>query len=486
MNIFWFKRDLRLRDHEPLTRALDAGKPLLLVYFLEPSLVADPHYDVRHWRFVYQSLLDLNRQLKSYGAQILILQSEVVPALEAIHRHHKIETLFSHEETGLKITYDRDQAVARFCKKAGIDWQESQSNGVIRGLPNRDDWVQRWQQQMNAPQQNPDWSRYLLAELDPKVFWKFRGKPLPKSWAVQAGEFQVGGEAAAQRTLKSFLIERAEFYLDSISKPLESRRGCSRLSPYLAWGNLSVRQVYQATRTVQRTSHFQGQLRQFASRLRWHCHFIQKFESEDRMEFEHINQGFDSMVFSENEAHFLAWAEGRTGYPLVDACVRCLTATGYVNFRMRAMLVSFLTHLLNQHWKRGAVHLAKLFTDWEPGIHYAQFQMQAGVTGTNTLRVYNPVKQSYDHDPDGIFIRDWVPELRDVHPAYLHEPWKMPPLEREMTGFYPGENYPAPILELQTAARAAKKRHDRQRATELAQTENARILATHTVPGRLL
>jgi deoxyribodipyrimidine photo-lyase len=485
MNVLWFKRDLRLLDHEPLVRALDAGEPVLLVYFLEPSLVADPHYDERHWRFVVQSLTDLNRQLQPFGAQVLMLQSEVLPALEAIHRRHNIETLFSHEETGLKITFDRDRAVARFCRKAGIRWVESPANGVVRGLQTRQTWAQDWQRFVSAPQQNPDWSRYQLAELDPKLFWKFRGKPLPKSWTIPAAGFQVGGETEARRVLRSFLTGRAEFYLESISKPLESRTGCSRLSPYLAWGNLSVRQVYQATRAAQNEGRFRGQLLQFGSRLRWQGHFIQKFESEDRMEFEPVNRGYETMAFADNEVHFAAWAEGRTGYPLVDACMRCLKATGYVNFRMRAMLVSFLTHLLGQSWKRGAVHLARLFTDFEPGLHYAQMQMQTGLTGTNTLRIYNPVKQSYDHDPDGIFIREWVPELRAIHPAYLHEPWKMTPIEQDLYRFHVGTDYPWPIVDLEKASRAARERHFAHRQTELVQREAERILETHAVPGRV-
>ena len=484
MNVVWFKRDLRLLDHEPLTRALDTGQPVLLVYFLEPSLQADPHYDERHWRFVYQSLLDLNRQLAQFGAQVLILQSEVLPALEAIHRRHQIEVLFSYEETGLKITFDRDRAVARFCQKAGIRWAESPNSGVVRGLQTREHWAQDWQRYATAPQQNPDWSRYRLAELDPKIFWKLRGKPLPREWAATPAGFQAGGETEARRVVRSFLTERAEFYLESISKPLESRTGCSRLSPYLAWGNLSVRQAYQATRAAQNAGHFRSQLLQFASRLRWQGHFIQKFESEDRMEFEPVNRGFDTMEFCENEDQFSAWAEGRTGYPLVDACMRCLAATGYVNFRMRAMLVSFLTHLLGQHWKAGAVHLARLFTDFEPGLHYAQTQMQAGMTGTNTLRIYNPVKQSYDHDPAGIFIRDWVPELRTIYPAYLHEPWRMTPIEQDLFHFHVGTDYPHPIVELEKASRAARERHFAHRKTELVQAEARRIVETHTVPGR--
>ena len=163
--------------------------------------------------------------------------------------------------------------------------------------------------------------------------------------------------------------------------------------------------------------------------------------------------------------------------------MRCLNTTGYLNFRMRAMLVRVATHHLWQPWQAITGHLAQQFLDFEPGIHFPQVQMQAGVTGTNTVRMYNPVKQGQDHDPEGQFIREWVPELRTCPDAYLHEPWTMPPLEQEFSNFRIGIDYPAPLVDLATAARKARETIWGHRSNPLVQSEQDRILAKHIVPG---
>ncbi|GAB2564152.1 cryptochrome/deoxyribodipyrimidine photo-lyase family protein [Spirosoma aerophilum] len=524
IDLVWFKRDLRLRDHAPLRAAIARGqctpkRPLLLLYCFEPSVMADPNYDLRHWRFVYECLADIHQQLAALPepttAQaetehlvhewlpfefddqpeetppetglptVWVFHREVLDVLTAIQQQFTIGTIYSHEETGLAVTYNRDKAVAVFCRQQGIVWHEFPSNGVIRRLKNRDTWAADWQQTMQAPQQHPDLTRWYPANVSPAWFDTERGADLPGAWQVPNSQFQPGGEHKGHRYLTSFLTERIGQYGAAISKPLESRRGCSRLSPYLAWGCLSIRQVYQAQRQAARDLALAGSGRQFAafaSRLRWHCHFIQKFEGEERMEFENVNRAFDALPKQVNPEHYAAWRDGRTGFPLVDACMRCLTVTGYLNFRMRAMLTSFLTHHLFQHWQEGGWHMARLYTDFEPGIHYAQLQMQLGMTGTNTIRIYNPVKQSQDHDPKGVFIRQWVPELTNCPLAYLHHPWTMPPLEQAMAHFQVGIDYPAPIIDATLTARQARIRLHAPRQSEVCQAEQARILAKHSLP----
>ena len=488
LHIVWFKRDLRLQDHAPLKAALENGDSVLLLYVWEPSLLRDPHYAARHWRFVGESLRCLDRQLERYATQVRQLAGEVVPILQEIQKKYSIAALYSHEETGLKITYDRDKAVADFCQKNKIVWHEYQHNGVQRGLPNRQTWKDDWHTYMSAPIPQPALPRlmYDTARIElPHEIGHWANLPDIPAEISRSSHFQPGGEEAAHRYLHSFFQERAAAYSRTISKPEASRRGSGRLSPYLAWGNLSVRTVFQRYKQALREEIIpRRNLLAFGSRLRWHCHFIQKFESEDRIEFENLNRAYDAQVKVFDEKLFLAWAEGRTGFPLVDACMRCLHETGHLNFRMRAMLVSFLTHLLWQPWKPGAVHLATLFLDFEPGIHYAQFQMQTGVTGVNTVRVYNPVKQSYDHDPAGVFIQKWVPELAACPPNFRHEPWKMTALEQKMYGFHLGVDYPEPIVVVTEAHREARERVWAFKKLPETKKEGERILKRHVVPGR--
>jgi deoxyribodipyrimidine photo-lyase len=167
----------------------------------------------------------------------------------------------------------------------------------------------------------------------------------------------------------------------------------------------------------------------------------------------------------------VAWEKGETGIPFVDACMRSLNATGWLNFRMRSMLMAVASYHLWLDWRQPGLHLARMFTDYEPGIHWSQVQMQSGTTGMNTIRIYNPVKQGRDQDPTGAFTRRWLPELADVPDAVLQEPWRWEGAARL--------RYPAPIVDVAEAARMAREAVWAVRKSEGFAPQAARIVDRH-------
>lgn len=477
INVVWLKRDLRLADHAPLKQACEQDLPILLLYIFEPMLLEDLHYSERHWRFVWQSLMDLNAQLTAYQGQITPVVGEAVTVLQALQAEFEIKQLYSHQEVGLANTFERDKQVQQWCANNAVAWHETQYAGVIRAASNREQWDQHWQQVMRQPQQHPNLSiatfikQTKLVEMQPKPVW-----------CEIDTAFQLGGERRAWQVVEDFFAERGQDYHRHISSPLLSQQSCTRWSAHLAWGNLSIRQVYQRILQDWQRPGWRRPLSALASRLHWHCHFIQKFESECEMQHRPVNQGYENFPWRGDEkahADYLAWEQGRTGFPLVDASMRCLQQTGYINFRMRAMLVSFLCHQLLLDWRAGVAHLARLFLDFEPGIHYPQFQMQAGVTGTNTLRIYNPTKQAQEQDPDGLFIRKWVPELTNCPQACLHTPWQLLPMEAMMHDFELGRDYPQPIIDIEQTVKQHRELLWSWRKKAYVKQENARILQRH-------
>ena len=431
IHVVWFKRDLRITDHAPLFEAAKKGHVIPL-YIVEPQLWRQPDSSRRHWHFIYDSLVELRESLALMGTPLIIRMGEAVDVLQQLFVELGAFSLWSHEESGNAWTYQRDISVAVWCRSNGINWYELPTNGVIRRLKSRDGWTK----QRDARMASPIIHIPNLVNLKINIqSHELPDKNHPMFGIDSIGSVQNGGRKEAQKTLDSFLKERGRLYMQTISKPGVSARHCSRLSAHITYGNLSIREIEQATQSKIHSlennhdpdaSYFKRNLSAFLSRLAWHCHFIQKLEQQPDIESKCMHPAFEGM----REPHFRddffeAWKTGNTGYPLVDACMRSLHDNGWITFRMRAMLVSFASYHLWLDWRKTAPFLARLFTDYEPGIHYSQFQMQSGVTGINAVRMYNPIKQSYDHDPQGKFIRRYVPELQSVPDNFIHEPWQM-------------------------------------------------------------
>ena len=519
--LLWFKRDLRLADHAAVRAACESAETLAM-FVWEPAVHGTGRFEAddcspRHRRFIGQSLDDLLAGLQGAGSELLELHGDAVEALAAIHALWPFGRLVSHQETGNGATFERDRRVANWCRIHNVVWDEFTQDGVIRRLKSRNGWAKRWDGRvrrplLEAPERMPPTPEGLVAKLkaDARV-----GLGRPDSVArggsvsgvvialadgrspvggatvpVEHALLQQGGSAAARAALDAFLYRNGETYRTGMSSPLTGPDVCSRISPHLAHGTLSLsqavaalnvrREALQAEPPSPARSRWLASLKSFEGRLYWHCHFMQKLESEPAIEHRNMVRAFDGMREGDfSQEHLERWAAGQTGYPLVDACMRMLIATGWLNFRMRAMLVSFAAFPLWLHWREPGLHLARLFTDYEPGIHWSQMQMQSGTTGINAVRIYNPVKQARDHDPDGVFVRRWCPELAALPTEWLFEPWKLPAGLQQHFGVQIGRDYPEPVVDFAAATRIARERMAAFRRRDTVRGEAAEVMARH-------
>ena len=443
-----------------------------------------PDYSDKHLQFTFESLLDLQKSYLKLWVPLLLLPYDALEWFQYLATHFAVTQIFSHEETGNWQTYQRDLKVLSYCKNSEINFVEFPTNGVVRGLKNRDNWNAIWKQRMGqdifeAIQiQNPVIVPKKLCDISKRTKQKYKEsfspvgnglKPFQKNdqnaWNISLPEngrvwnpsLQRGGESEGIKILEKFLETLSSKYMYNISKPFESQNWCSRLSPYIAYGCLSLKTVVRATENrweelkqlwSDAARNHRKSLQYFVSRLHWQSHFIQKLEDEPEMEFRNLNTDFDSIRQEVDTELIEKVFSSKSGIPYIDALIRQLEQTGWTNFRSRAVLVSFLCNTCQQPWQAVAPRIAQLFTDYEPWIHYPQFQMQAGTTGINTIRIYNPVYNGQQKDPEWKFVYHYLPELKTVPVKYIHEPhlWE---------GFNTLD-YPKPLVDIKAANKVAK------------------------------
>lgn len=426
--IWWLKKDFRLADNPALTQALAEGQEVLPLFIIEPSALDSPETSARHLHSWLDAVRELRRRIRKAGGELCVLHGEVLDLLPEVQKRAPFSTLISHQEIGIERTFARDRAVQAWCRENNITWHQPRQTGVFRALEDRDERAKRWQKWTNAgPLPEPAAADLARLQVPDKVM-VLRSRENRRLLTPKHSRLQPVSESAAAKTLATFLQQRSKGYSTGISSPNTAFFNGSRLSVHLAWGTITGRHVYQAVQDRLAelklsddpdAGKWRRSLSSYLARLNWRDHFIQRLESEPRMEFQSLNVAYDDLPFDKSDKTIAAWQNGATGFPLVDASIRCAQATGFMNFRMRCMMTSLACHGLQMDWRDLDYTMARWWTDYEPGIHLSQLQMQAGVVGINTLRTYNPAKQIADHDPDAKFVKRWLPELKNNTPQEI-------------------------------------------------------------------
>jgi deoxyribodipyrimidine photo-lyase len=465
MIIYWHKRDLRLNDNQALTTAvtlsLEYDIPFVPIMGLESDLIQGIETAYEFGRF-YQhgfvsGLLPLCNNYQYFGIAPLVFNEPVVEYLKKIHKSEPITHLVSHQEHGTSGTYKRDKLVQQFCNQHSIQWIQLQPSSIKRNLKDRNLRDKLSKEYLNVPPLGlPNFAlvkSFKDTELFAQTHKNLQEFEILKEQLGSGLKLKETSEKAGLEVLKEFTTTRAAGYRGGISSPNTAILNGSRLSQFLAFGSLSLRYVYQFFwKQIKETSDkkLKSGILGAMKRLYWREHFIQRLETDSTMPDHSINPQFDTIKYAHNPEYFIAFKTGTTGEVMIDACIRCLNKTGFINFRMRSLLVSYATFGLDLDWRIVGRFLATIFYDYEPGIHWSQVHMQAGVTGINTIRVYSPSKQLLDQDPDCKFVSEWIPELQELSIEQIqdYQSGKLFELTNEL--------YPNPVVDFKTESKANK------------------------------
>jgi deoxyribodipyrimidine photo-lyase len=457
--LVWHRADLRTADNAALAAAVadDDTRPV-------PAFVFDPAYygedalacDARR-RFLHESLRDLRRQYRDLGSDLTLLHGDPRERLRDLLDDGPVDRIRVNRDVTARGGRERDRAIGAW---DAVEWFAD--DGIVRPAPDRrdadggvrvdtrDGWQDQCESYFEAdPHPRPDALPSNPIESDVTIAAvEDRYDVTPEKRAVPEG-----GTVAGNDRLSTFL-DRIADYPSSVSPPAAAEDGASRLSPYLKFGCLSPRQVYHA---LQDGPDCRGKS-MFESRLFWNRHYTQKLADWPGWTERSVNPVFRSFRRAEHDHDLVAaWQEGRTGFPMVDAAMRALVETGFLNFRMRAMVASFFTYVLREWWKRGADFMYRHLIDADPAINYTQWQSQAGLVGVHPIRVYDPAKQVREYDPDGEFVREYVPELAPLPDEHLARPEKAPLAVQAECGVEVGADYPYPIIDFEARAERARE-----------------------------
>src|SRR5918995_4168493 len=456
--LVWFRRDLRVRDNPALCAALEGHDRVVPVFCFDPSLLGGRHRSGPRTQFLLECLAELDSELHERGGRLFVRRGRPERELVELAREAGADEVhFAYDVS--PFARRREERVGRAMRGAGTELVSHDGlNAVdvhaietLAGKPYTifSPFYRSW---LGAPRRDV---------LDPP-----REVPVPSAPAAgklpkledlgleqEVSDPPAGGEQAARRRLDAFMDGDVREYSDNHDAPGQHRT--SRLSPYLHFGCISPR---QAEERLPRGKGAEAFRRQLCWRDFYH-HVLLHFPRNARSEFQERYRG--SIRWSYAEKAFQAWAEGRTGYPLVDAGMRQLHREGWMHNRARLVVGSFLTKDLGIDWRWGERHFMRYLVDGDEANNNGNWQWIASV-GTDPQpyfrRIYNPARHMERFDPNGDYVRRYVPELEKVPDRHLAEPWRMPPeLQREV-GVVVGEDYPEPIVDHREAREEAAAR----------------------------
>ena len=456
--IVWFRDDLRLSDHPALHAAVSAGAPVICLYvFDEISDGLRPLGGAARW-WLAQSLRALQTSLDAIGAPLLLRRGAAAEVIGGLARQSGAGAVFWNEIAQAPDRMVADQ-VAAALQEIGVAAQRLP--GDLLAEPARI----RNAEGRGLRVFTPFWRR-LLALVDPPKSLPAPGalcpgpdlagdtleswhlEPVHPDWAVGLRERWQPGERSAQVRLKAFLEGGVAGYADDRDRP--DREGTSGLSPHLRFGEISPRQVWHTARfaAAERPA-LSGGIDKFLSELGWRefCRHL-LFDLPD-LATRNLRPAFDGFGWKHDAAALAAWQRGQTGYPIVDAGMRELWHSGVMHNRVRMVAASFLVKHLLIDWREGERWFWDTLVDADPGSNPANWQWVAGcgADAAPYFRVFNPVLQGEKFDPDGAYVRRWVPELAALPPGLIHHPWNATPLELRSAGIALGETYPQPIVD---------------------------------------
>ena len=425
----------------PLFRAAQRGA-VIPVFVLDRSLLFHPETAVARVAFMLDCLRSLHRDLSDRGGRLIVRYGDPAVVLPSLVRETNADGIYSYIDFERIYGRVRDAKLNRALASQGIKIRWFEPPGTTPELVSYPTYRDLWYSQMQEP--------LIPAPSAVKVPSAVTSNPIPtltELGSVHDGKpIPDGGSKPARKLLEEFLNEKCDRYYWQLSYP--GAEATSGLSPYIKFGAISVRECYQmAQRTLKHRANpkIQRSRKQFISRLRWGSGFAQRFRYLPQLEVRSLYSIFDLEESQFNENLYRAWQQGQTGFPIIDAAARCLSATGgwkQLNFRVRAIYASFLTNLMGMDWRYGALHFMRHLIDGDCPIDHYQWAMQAGVThciNKTWTRIYNPQQVAVDRcDPEGAFIRRWVPEVAHLPPEQLGLPPKL-------------RNYSAPILDYKHA-----------------------------------